>query len=59
MNKHAILRIARYLMKTRDKGMVLWPNETSLELWCDADVCGNWDPDIAHVDRATAKSRTL
>jgi len=46
-------------MKTRDKGMVLWPNETSLELWCDADVCGNWDPDIAHVDRATAKSRTL
>ena len=29
-----------------------------MELWCDADFCGNWKIDMAHRDRTTAKSRT-
>ena len=34
------------------------PNETLLELWCNADFCGNWNQATAGVDRSTAKSRT-
>jgi len=39
-------------------GMTLQPNKTSMDLWCDTDFCGNQDPEMAIVDRATTKSRT-
>jgi len=29
-----------------------------MELWCDADFCGNWKIDMAHQDQTKAKSRT-
>ena len=57
-HKMAILRIGRYLMATRSEGIVFEPDNSSLELWCDADFSGNWREDIAHIDRNTAKSRT-
>jgi len=57
-HKMAILRIGRYLMVTRSKGIVFEPNNSSLELWCDADFSRNWRADTARRDRSTAKSRT-
>jgi len=57
-HKIAILRIGRYLMATRTKGIVFEPDSSSLELWCDEDFSGNWREDTAHLDRSTAKSRT-
>jgi hypothetical protein len=57
-HKMAILRIGRYLMATRSEGIVFEPDNSSLELWCDADFSGNWREDIAHIDSNTAKSRT-
>ena len=45
-------------MKTKNKGMILQPNKSSMELWCDADFCGNWNPETAGIDKATGKSRT-
>ena len=29
-----------------------------MELWCDADFCGNWSPETEGVDKTPAKSRT-
>ena len=28
-----------------------------MELWCDADFCGNANPESAHMDKATARSK--
>jgi len=56
--KHAILRIGRYLMKTKNTGLSMWPNNNPLELWCNADFCGNWNQATAGIDRSTTKSRT-
>jgi len=57
-HKHAILRIGRYLMNTKHMGMTMRPNNNPLELWCDADFCGNWDQLTAGSDRSMSKSRT-
>ena len=51
-------RIGRYLMGTRDKGIIIDPTQDSFECFVDADFCGNWDPDTAQDDPGTAKSRT-
>jgi len=32
--------------------------DRNMELCCDADFCGNWRAETAHVDKSTAKSRT-
>jgi len=40
LHKHAMLRIERYLMKTKDMGIVLKLNNMSMELWCDIHFCG-------------------
>jgi len=45
-------------MKTKERGMILRPNVSSMELWCNADLCGNWNPETAGVDKENAKSRT-
>ena len=45
-------------MATSSKGIIFEPNNSSLELWCDADFSGNWNAETAHLDRSTAKSRT-
>jgi len=45
-------------MKTNFVGIYIFPKASAYELWCYADFCGNWDQDTAHVEQATAMSRT-
>jgi hypothetical protein len=54
----AVKYIGRYLLGTREEGIILNPKDQSLDVWVDADFCGNWDPKYADVDPSTAKSRT-
>ena len=59
-NSHgrALRWLARYLKGTRDKGMIIKPNDNpNLELYVDADFSGNWDPINPETDRDTARSR--
>jgi len=53
----AVRWLGRYLLGTRDKGMVFVPDiKQGLEVFVDADFCGTWDPnDTASKD--TARSR--
>jgi hypothetical protein len=55
---HAVKRIVKYLIGTKDKGIILNPRDHSFDCWVDADFVGNWDRVYADVDPATAKSRT-
>jgi hypothetical protein len=53
---HAIKHLGRYLLGTRDKGLLLNPdNDKSFECYVDADFSGNWDKRIAAEDPNTAK----
>ena len=55
----AIKHIGRYLLGTRDKGLIFHPDANALfTCFADADYCGNWNRSIAmeHID--TARSRT-
>jgi hypothetical protein len=54
----AVKRIVRYLMGTKDKGIIYKPNNHSFEVFADANYCGLWDKSIAMEDATTAKSRT-
>ena len=54
----AIHDIGRYLLGTRDKGIIIRPNEESLECFVDADFTGLWDKERAEHDRSSALSRT-
>ena len=53
----AVKRIGKYLLATKDKGMILNPKNHSFDCWVDADFVGNWDRVYADVDPGTAKSR--
>jgi len=55
--KQVMLRTGRYLMKTRDRGMIMKTKGASLELCCDEDFCSNCNPDMVHVDKSTSKYR--
>jgi hypothetical protein len=54
----AIRQIVRYLIGTRDKGLILSPTKHEFVVWCDADFAGNWNKDTSAVDIMTAKSRS-
>jgi hypothetical protein len=55
----AIKHIGRYLLGTRDKGLVFTPDTTALfDCFADADYCGNWNRSIAMENIDTARSRT-
>ena len=55
----AVKWIGRYLLATRDKGMVIHPNKSrQFDCWVDADFAGNWCQADAHSDPMTAKSRS-
>ena len=55
----AVKRIGRYLLATRDRGLIIRPNEQRLfECWVDADFAGNWLKRDAPVDPMTVKSRS-
>jgi hypothetical protein len=50
--------IARYLLATKNEGIICNPNDSSFECYCDADFSGNWNGDIAEFDLSTTQSRT-
>jgi Reverse transcriptase (RNA-dependent DNA polymerase)/GAG-pre-integrase domain len=54
----AVKRIGKYLLSTKDKGMILNPMKHSFDCYVDADFVGNWNRVTADVDPGTAKSRT-
>jgi hypothetical protein len=53
----AVKRIGRYLKGTRDKGVILRPDDSSFDVYVDSDFAGNWDKDLAPNDDSTARSR--
>ena len=55
----AVEYIVRYLMATKDRGIILDPNKKeSFSVYVDADFSGNWFKKTAMHDASTAKSRT-
>ena len=55
----AVRAIGRYLIGTRDKGVVMKPDHTkSFECWVDTDFAGNWYEPEAMKDPMTAKSQS-
>ena len=55
----AIRHIAKYLMATRDKGIMMDPDTSkSFEVHVDASFSGEWQPEAAEHDMSTAKSRS-
>lgn len=57
-HEQAVKRIARYLKKTRDRGLLIKPNSLlNLELYADADFAGLWNAEEPH-DPVSVKSRT-
>jgi hypothetical protein len=54
----AVKAIVRYLIATRDKGLVCKPDDSSLECFCDADFAGNYHISEAEHEVDTARSRT-
>ena len=50
--------LGRYLKGTKDKGIILRPDRSKgMEIYCDADFAGAWDPALAGEDIDTARSR--
>ena len=55
----AVENLVKYLMKTKNKGIILKPDRTkSLEVFADADFSGNYNIKTAADDASTTKSRT-
>jgi hypothetical protein len=55
----AIKHLGRYLLGTRDKGLIFDPKtDTFFDCYADADYCGNWNRSIAMENIDTARSRT-
>jgi hypothetical protein len=56
---NAIKYLCRYLMATKDKGLILCPHVSkSFEVHVDCNFAGNWVKEDAMEDPSTAKSRT-
>ena len=55
---NAVRWIGRYLVATRDKGLILKLSGNSFDVYVDSDFSGNWDPEGAPDDPDTAWSRT-
>src|SRR5687768_12879362 len=54
----AVKQIGKYLLSTKDKGLLLNPKLQLLDCWVNANFVGNWDRRYANVDPLTAKSRS-
>ena len=55
----AVERIGRYLLGTRDQGLIIRPNTPwHFDCWVDADYAGKWRYTDAHIDPMTSKSRS-
>ena len=55
---NAIWQIVRYLIGTRDRGIIMQPSGNDFEVAVDSDFAGNWNRDTAADDIMTAKSRS-
>ena len=53
----AVKGIGRYLLETRDKGLLLNPSETTFDCWVDASHAGEWNRENTIDNPSTAKSR--
>jgi hypothetical protein len=57
-HEEAVKHICRYLLKTKDEGMILHPNKTrGLECFVDADWAGSWQERSSH-DPLSSHSRS-
>ena len=55
----AVDHIVKYLIKTKDDGLNFKPTRSKcIEVYADADFCGNWMKETAEDDVSTAKSRS-
>jgi hypothetical protein len=55
----AVMWLCKYLLDTKDEGIIYDPQKLkSIEVYADADFCGNWNRVTAGQDVSTAKSRT-
>jgi hypothetical protein len=57
--KHAeaVKRIGRYLLATKDKGLIMKPNKEGMECWVDNSHASEWSNKSAADDLNTARSR--
>jgi hypothetical protein len=53
----AVKRIGRYLLGTKDKGLIMRPNQEGMECWVDAAHASEWNNKTASNDPNTAISR--
>jgi hypothetical protein len=53
----AVKRIGRYLLGTKDKGLIMKPNQEGMECWVDASHASEWNNKTASSDPNTARSR--
>ena len=53
----AVKQICRYLLGTKDKGLILKPQEESFDCWVDASHASEWSSKSAIDDPNTARSR--
>jgi hypothetical protein len=53
----AVERIGRYLLGTKDKGLIMRPNQEGMECWVDAAHASEWNNKTASNDPNTARSR--
>ena len=55
----AVKRIGRYLLSSRDKGLIIRPSQVlQFDYWVDADFTGNWQKFDVHIDSMTSKSHS-
>ena len=54
----ALKWLGRYLLGTKDKGLIYEPGQQSFDCYVDADFSGNWHEEDAPHDPDTARSRT-
>jgi len=54
----AIKHIGRYLLSTRDQGIILKPKQDTFDCWVDASHAGEWKKETTADNIDTAKSRT-
>jgi hypothetical protein len=59
LHEQAVMRIGRYLLSTRKKGMTYKPDSSKgLELYVNADFAGGWDPaDPGNADNIYSRTR--
>jgi hypothetical protein len=53
----AVKRIGRYLLATKDKGLIMKPNQEGMECWVDAAHATEWNNKTASDNPNSARSR--